>query len=127
MSDDNLQKWIDASVKATELKFSLENILTKNFSHEEMESLKYRQLLDTVDQYLEHVMGQYRKEKEDKLIEKCCNELDKFKKDNEKLKKDNDKLKKAGSFFNLKSASIATIGAIILELVKLIFSAIKGG
>ncbi len=127
MPDDDLKKWIDASIKATELKFALENILTKSFSHEEMESVKYKQLLDTVDQYLEHVMGQYRREKEKKLVEACCEELEKIKKDNEKLKKDNEKLKKSCSIFNIKSASIASIGAIIVEAIRLILGIIKGG
>ena len=127
MQDDDLKKWIDASIKATELKFALENILTKSFSQAEMESIKYKQLLDTVDQYLEHVMGQYRREKEKKLVEACREELDKTKKDNEKLKKDNDKLKKSCSFFNLKSASIASVGAIMIESLRLILGIIKGG
>ena len=33
MSKD-IQKWVDASIKATELKFALEQVLTKNFSPE---------------------------------------------------------------------------------------------
>jgi len=127
MSDDNLQKWIDASIKATELKFALENILTNTFSHEEMQSIKYRQLLDTVDQYLEHVMSQYRKEKEDKLLNSCNNELEKLIKDNDRLKKDNDKIKKSKALFSVKSATIASLGAVTLEVCKFVYNIIKGG
>jgi hypothetical protein len=127
MSHDDLQKWIDASVKATKLKFMLEDILTKEFSNEEKQSIKYKQLLDTIDQYLEHVMGEYRKNKDEKIKENFIGKIDQLEKTNEKLKKDNDKLKKNSSFFNLKNASIAGVGAIILELAKLIFTFIKGG
>lgn len=133
MSDD-LQKWMDASIKATQLKFALEDILTKNFTESEMESVKYKQLLGTVDQYLEHLMGKYRKEKEEALrqpyleqIEKLNEELDKLNKTTEKLKKELEKNKSKSAIFNFKSASIATIGAIILKLVELLIAAIKGG
>jgi hypothetical protein len=113
MSNDDLQKWMDASIKATELKFALENILTKDFSPEEMESQKYKQLLDTVDQYLEHVMGKFHQEKNDKLIQP-------FKKEIEKLKKENLALKKRHPIFNWNSATFATVGAIIVEVIRLI-------
>jgi cob(I)alamin adenosyltransferase len=122
MPHEDLQKWIDASVKATELKFALENILTNSFSHEEMESLKYRQLLDTVDQYLEHIMGKYRKEKEEKLKSIYEEHIEKIKKENDKLKKENEKFKKRTSILNIRSATIASVGAIIVELAKFLFS-----
>lgn len=126
MSTEDLQKWIDASVKATKLKFALEDILTNNFSHEEMESVKYKQLVGTIDQYLEHVMGAFRKEKEEKLRKEYEAEIEKLKKENDKFKKENERLKKGASWWNIKSASIAGIGAIILELVKFLFGFFKG-
>jgi DNA repair exonuclease SbcCD ATPase subunit len=127
MPHEDLQKWIDASVKATQLKFALEDILTNNFSAEEMESLKYRQLMGTVDQYLEHVMSKYRKEKEEKIRAEYVEQIDKLEKQLEKLKKEVDKNKKSSSILNVKSATIASVGAILLELAKFIFNAVKGG
>jgi cob(I)alamin adenosyltransferase len=127
MPHEDLQKWIDASVKATELKFALENILTNSFSNEEMESLKYRQLLDTVDQYLEHIMGKYRKEKEEKLKYIYEEHIEKLKKENEKLKKESEKIKKRSSILNMRSATIASVGAIIVELAKFLISLALGG
>ena len=126
MSKD-IQKWVDASIKATELKFALEQVLTKNFSHEEMESLKYRQLLDTVDQYLEHVMGAYRKEKEEKIREACAERIKKLEEEVEALRKEKDRLTaKRSSWWNIRSASIAAVGAVLIELVRLILS-FRGG
>lgn len=125
MSKD-IQKWIDASIKATELKFALEQVLTKNFSHEEMESLKYRQLLNTVDQYLEHVMGAYRKEKEEKIKEACAEKITKLEEENEALKKEKEILSKKSSWWNVKSATIAAIGAFLIELIRVILSFIGG-
>lgn len=127
MSHEDLQKWIDASIKATELKFALEDILTKNFSNEEMQSVKYRQLLDTVDQYLDHVMGKYKKEKEDKLKLFYEEHIEKLKKENDRLKKENEKFKKKTSILNMRSATIASIGAIIVELSKFLLNMAVGG
>jgi len=127
MAHDDLQKWIDASIKATELKFALEEILTKNFSNEEMESTKYRQLLDTIDQYLDHVMGKYKKEKEDKLKAIHEEHIEKLKKENEKLKKENEKFKKKSTILNMRSATIASVGAIIVELAKFLINMTVGG
>jgi signal recognition particle GTPase len=126
MPVEDLQKWIDASVKATQLKFALEDILTKGFTTEDMQSVKYKQLLGTVDQYLEHIMGEYRKEKEDKIKNHYEEELEKIQKLVEKLKKENERLKKSSSIWNMKSATIASVGALVLELVKFIVSAIRG-
>ena len=127
MPHEDLQKWIDASVKATELKFALEDILTKNFSNEEMESTKYKQLLDTIDQYLDHVMGKYKTEKENKLKNFYEEHIEKLKKENDKLIKENDKHKKKTSVFNMRSATIASIGAIIVELAKFLLNMAVGG
>lgn len=125
MSKD-IQKWVDASIKATELKFALEQVLTKNFSNEEMQSLKYRQLLDTVDQYLEHVMGAYRKEKEEKIREEYAKKIEKLEEENESLKKEKEKISKKSSWWNIKSATIAAIGAFLIEIVRLLLSFIGG-
>jgi len=126
MSKD-IQKWVDASIKATELKFALEQVLTKNFSHEEMESLKYRQLLDTVDQYLEHVMGAYRKEKEEKIREACEKKINKLEEEVDTLRKERDRLSsKKSSWWNIRSATIVAMGAFLIELIRLILSFIGG-
>lgn len=126
MSKDDLQKWMEASVKATELKFALENILNNDFSEEEKESVKYRQLLDTVDQYLEHVMSKYRQEKIDRLRADDSIVIEKLRKENEKLKKENNNLLKGKSLFSIKNISLTTLGAILIEIIRLIIVAIRG-
>ncbi len=118
MANDELQKWMIASIKATELKFALEDILTNSFSPEEMESVKYKQLLDTVDQYLEHIMGKYRQEKNKKLLVKYEEDISKLKKEIEKLRKELGKKKRG--FLNWQSATIATVGGVIIEVIRLL-------
>ena len=96
-----------------------------------MQSLKYRQLLDTVDQYLEHVMGAYRKEKEEKIREACAETIKKLEEENINLKKENDEFRRdrvarKSSWWNVRSATIAAIGAFLIELIRLILS-FRGG
>jgi hypothetical protein len=52
---DRISKWQQASVDITNLKFKLSSILD-GFTHDERESKKYEELLETVQVLFEHVL-----------------------------------------------------------------------
>lgn len=54
-------KWAKASVRATQLKCLLDEILNKDFSEEEKQSTKYRKLIETVDFHFGQVLSEYNK------------------------------------------------------------------
>jgi predicted RNase H-like nuclease (RuvC/YqgF family) len=120
-----LEKWAKASIEATQLKFALENLLTKNFSPEEKQSKKYYQLLEVVDNYIDHVIGDYRKEKQDKELETLRQENEKLKKELQDNLEDNKKLKKQQNWWSLRTTTIAGIGAIITLIIKTIIGIVQ--
>lgn len=106
-------KWAKASVKTTQLKFLLDDILNKNFSEEEKQSKRYIELMETVDMLFGHVLEPYHIEREIRQKEQLVlkeNELN--------------ILRKKTSIFSLRSAIIAGVGVGVLKTMEFLFSLI---
>lgn len=103
-TDEPVSKWQKASVKITNLRFQLDQILTEGFTTEEKESTKYKQLLETVDILFDHVLGEYRKQLEAERERKREEELE--------------KAKKKSRLFSLRSFLIAIAGVAIAKLLE---------
>jgi hypothetical protein len=90
-----ISKWQIASARITDLRWQIQNALVDNFTEEDMKSEKYKQLMETVDLLMDHVLEKYKEEK------------------NKEREKEIAKLKKAASIFSFRNISIAIGSAII--------------
>lgn len=103
-TDEPVSKWQKASVKITNLRFQLDQILTEGFTPEEKESTKYKQLLETVDVLFDHVLGEYRKQLEEVKQKELEEELERQKRKNK--------------IFSLRSFFIAIAGVALAKLIE---------
>lgn len=91
----SISKWQIASAKITDLRWQIQSALIDNFSAEDMQSEKYKQLMETVNLLMEHVLEKYRKEKEDER------------------EKELELLKKKASFFSWRSILVSIVSAAL--------------
>ena len=94
-------KWQIASARITNLKWEIEEALS-TFSEDEKESEKYKQLLQTLDLLIEHILHKYR-----------VAEID-------KLQKENEELKKKSSWMSWRTLVAAVMGGLATEVAKYI-------
>jgi len=90
-----ISKWQIASARITDLRWQIQNALVDNFTDEDMKSEKYKQLMETVDLLMDHVLEKYKEEK------------------NKEREKEMAKLKKAASIFSIRNIAIALGSAIL--------------
>jgi hypothetical protein len=106
-----MSKWQKASADITRLKWEIETALTADFTEKDKESEKYTQLLETLDILMNHCIGKYREEQEEKKKEYIKN------------------LEKKSSIWGLRSLLIAIISAVVssgaLQLLKLLYGIAK--
>jgi hypothetical protein len=105
-------KWKDASNTIIDIRYKLDDTL-RSFTDEEKQSVRYKQLLETMSQQFDHLLGDYNKKKEEETRQKFENEI--------KLEKAlHSSTKKKNGWLSYKSAIIAAVGAIIVKIVSII-------
>jgi len=92
---NSISKWQIASAKITDLRWQIQNALVDNFTEEDMNSEKYKQLMDTVNLLMDHVLEKHRKEKE------------------KKRQQEMDKLKKKASLFSWRNGLVALVSGVL--------------
>ena len=93
------EKWRKASIKAIEIRYALEDIMA-SFSEEEKSSLRYKQFVETASQQFDHLLGDFHKKKIEQEQTKV------------------DTIKKKNGWLSYKSAIIAAVGAILVQVVQ---------
>jgi hypothetical protein len=92
------EKWRKASLRAVEIKYSLEDVLA-SFDNDEKQTIRYKQFIDTVSNQFDHTLGDINKKK--------------FEEHDSDIKR----IKKQNGWLSYKSAIIAVVGAIAVQLI----------
>lgn len=102
------EKWRKASAKAIDIRYALDDILS-SFTEEEKQTKRYAQFVETVSQQFDHLLGDVNK----KRIEE---EQAKVKKEQAVV----EHIKKKNGWLSYKSAIIAAVGAIVVQIVQIL-------
>lgn len=93
------EKWRKASNKAIDIRYALDDIMA-SFTEEEKQTTRYKQFIDTVSQQFDHLLGDINKKK---LEEERAKVTD---------------IKKKNGWLSYKSAIIAAVGAIVVQIIQ---------
>ena len=101
MTERVQSRWQHASAQITNLKWEIEEVLS-TFSEDDKETEKYKQLLDTLDLLIDHILHKHREK-----------ELD-------RLKKENKELEKRSSWWSWRTLIAGILGGLATEIAKFV-------